>query len=570
MKLKLKIFGISLFLLISISAQELDPAFLASLPEEVRDDLLAQAEMKKVMESEQYRRPTTFIDKPETDSMRFGINIFSMMQTTLMPINEPNFDSNYVLDIGDVLQLQLVGQKSLIIDLTIKRDGSISVPEIGKIFIAGLSLSEAIDLVRNKIEISYIGVDTFLTLSKVRDIQIVVSGNAFNPGPYTINGNSNLFHALTVSGGPSEQGSFRKIDLIRDGEIVETTDLYEIFIFGKASFGKNLRSGDTVFIHPALNINGIYGGVKRSGEYELKDNETADDLIVFANGFTPDSDKKSIILEQLIDGIIIDSQLSYQNLEQYDLNDGENIYVRRFPIRSVTISGAVNNPGKYRINDGDGIKEIIERAGGYLSNAYPFGGILENEGALEANLYARDELYRGFLNTIIRNSGALQDSSLNTIGPLLTQLRESPVSGRVITQFDLDLIESDINLQDGDTIFIPEKINHLYVFGEVANQGSVSFNPNKRIDFYFESKGGLLEDADLENVFILYPNGISKRIKRKNLFRDGNDVIDIYPGSIIFVPRKAQNLFLTQSIQAYATILGNLGVSLASLSVIKD
>ena len=191
MKLKLKIFGISLFLLISISAQELDPAFLASLPEEVRDDLLAQAEMKKVMESEQYRRPTTFIDKPETDSMRFGINIFSMMQTTLMPINEPNFDSNYVLDIGDVLQLQLVGQKSLIIDLTIKRDGSISVPEIGKIFIAGLSLSEAIDLVRNKIEISYIGVDTFLTLSKVRDIQIVVSGNAFNPGPYTINGNDN-------------------------------------------------------------------------------------------------------------------------------------------------------------------------------------------------------------------------------------------------------------------------------------------------------------------------------------------------------------------------------------------
>ena len=125
-------------------------------------------------------------------------------------------------------------------------------------------------------------------------------------------------------------------------------------------------------------------------------------------------------------------------------------------------------------------------------------------------------------------------------------------------------------MQDGDTIFIPEKINHLYVFGEVANQGTVSFNPTKGIDFYFDSKGGLLEDADLENVFILYPNGISKRIKRKNLFRDGNDKIDIYPGSIIFVPRKAQNLFLTQSIQAYATILGNLGVSLASLSVLKD
>jgi len=79
-----------------------------------------------------------------------------------------------------------------------------------------------------------------------------------------------------------------------------------------------------------------------------------------------------------------------------------------------------------------------------------------------------------------------------------------------------------------------------------------------------------LEDADLDNIFILHPNGISERIRRKNVFRDGNDAIKVYPGSIIFVPRKSQNLFLTQSIQAYATIIGNLGVSLASLAVIKD
>ncbi len=570
MKFKLKIFGTLLFFFTFLSAQELDPAFLASLPEGVRNDLLAQVEMKEVMETEQYRRPTTFIEKPEVDSARFGINIFSMMQTTLMPINEPNFDSNYILDIGDVIQLQLVGQKSLIVDLTIKRDGSISIPEIGKIIIAGLSLDEASDLIRNKIEISYIGVDSFLTLSKVRDIQIVVSGNAFNPGPYTINGNSNLFHALTVSGGPSELGSFRKIDLIRNGNVIETIDLYDIFIFGSSAFGKNLRSGDIVFIHPALKINGISGGVKRAGEYELKDNESAADLITFANGFTPDSDENNISLEQFKNGKVINLVLNLQDLKKTILKDGERIFVRRFPVRSVTIAGAVNNPGRYRINDGEGIKDIIERAGGYLPNAYPFGGILENDNALEANLFARDELYRGFLNSIVKNSGALQNESINALGPLLAQLRESPVSGRVTAQFELDLIEKDINLQDGDEIFIPEKINHLYVFGEVANQGTVTFSADKDLNYYIENKGGLLDDADLENVFILYPNGISKRIKRKNLFRDGNDAIEVYPGSIIFVPRKSQNLFFTQSIQAYATILGNLGVTLASLSVIKD
>ena len=100
---------IILFCSFASISQELDPEFLESLPEDVRSDLLAQIKMKEDLEKEQYRRPATFIEKPDVDSKRFGVNIFSMMQTTLMPINEPNFDSDYVLDFGDTLQLQLVG-----------------------------------------------------------------------------------------------------------------------------------------------------------------------------------------------------------------------------------------------------------------------------------------------------------------------------------------------------------------------------------------------------------------------------------------------------------------------------
>ena len=570
MQVKLKFFVISLFFVSLISAQELDPDFLSSLPESVREDLISQAELRDEMEEEQYRRPTTFIEKPEIESTRFGINMFSMMQTTLMPINEPNFDSNYTLDFGDYIQLQLVGQKSSIQELIVNRDGSINIPDIGKIVVAGLSLDQANDLIKMKIETTYIGVDSFITLSKVRDIQIVVSGNAFNPGPYTLNGNSNLFHALTVSGGPSELGSFRNIELIRNGKVIETTDLYDIFIFGRSSFGKNLRSGDIVFINPAKKINGIFGGVKRDGHYELKENENVSDLINFANGLTPDSDLNGIILEEFKNGIITNRLLNPETLENEFLFDGENIFIRRFPIRSVLVTGAVSNPGRFKINDGDGIKQIIERAGGYLPNAYPFGGILENEEALAVNTFARDELYRSFLGSIISNSAGQQNVSIESIGALLAELKESPVSGRITAEFDLNLIDKDIKLQDGDEIFIPEKINHLYVFGEVASQGSIRFIENKDLDYYIEKKGGLLENADLGNIFILYPNGVSQRVKRKNLFRDGNNKIEIYPGSIIFVPRKTQNLFLTQSIQAYATILGNLGVSLASLSVLKD
>ncbi len=168
----------------------------------------------------------------------------------------------------------------------------------------------------------------------------------------------------------------------------------------------------------------------------------------------------------------------------------------------------------------------------------------------------------------------MQNSSFDSTGALLQELKESPVSGRVVTEFDLNILQSnpekDITLQKGDTVFIPEKINHVYLFGEISNQGTIQYQPNKNIDFYIDQKGGTLSRADLDNIFVLLPNGVSVRVKNKNLFRDGVSKIDIYPGSIIFIPRKSDRILLTQSLQAYASILGNLGVSLASLSVIKD
>ena len=554
--------------------QQFDEEFLESLPDEVREDLLNQVQDQNKIEEKQYRRPSTLIEKPEEESDRFGVNIFSMMQSTLMPINEPNFDADYILDFGDMIQLQLVGSKSLITNIPIQRDGSINIPEIGKVVISGMSIENATNLIVKKIETAYIGVNAFVTLSEVRDIQIIVAGNVFNPGLYTLNGNSNVFHGLVASGGPSELGSFRSIDLIRNEEVIESIDLYNIFIFGKPAFGTRLRSGDIIFINKTEKLNGIYGGVKRPGVYELNKNEIVEDLIFFANGFKPEADLSNIVKEVFSAGVVQNIQIDLKDIKNEILDDGGNIFVRSYPIRKVQITGAVNNPGTFSLNEGDKLSDLIERAGGYLPNAYQFGGVLENEQALNANIYARDELYRSLLSSIIENSSRMQDSSFDSTGALLEELRESPVSGRVVTEFDLNELQSnpdkDITLQKGDTVFIPEKINHVYLFGEISNQGTIQYQPNKSVDFYIEQKGGTLSRADLDNIFVLLPNGVSVRVKNKNLFRDGISKVDIYPGSIIFIPRKSNRILLTQSLQAYASILGNLGVSLASLSVIQD
>jgi hypothetical protein len=123
----------------AIYSQELDEAYLQSLPESVREDVLNKIEAKDSLDKPVYRRASTFVDKDEDkdedediDNILFGSNFFDVMQTSFMPINEPNLDSSYVLDFGDVLEIQLIGQKDQIDNYSINRDGSINLPDIGK------------------------------------------------------------------------------------------------------------------------------------------------------------------------------------------------------------------------------------------------------------------------------------------------------------------------------------------------------------------------------------------------------------------------------------------------------
>jgi len=561
-------------------SEEYDESFLESLPEEVREDLLERKKSREDSEEPQYRRPSSFINKPEDieDSDRFGIKIFSMMQTTLMPLNEPNFDGSYTLDYGDVLEVQLVGQRSSVENLPVKRDGSISLPEIGKIFVSGLPLEEASEIIKIKVNTAFIGVNAYISLVNVRDIQIIVAGNVFNPGPYTLNGNSNLFHALSMSGGPSEIGSFRSIDLIRNGQVIESMDLYETFIYGTSSFGSRLRSGDVVFVRPVSNLVRISGGVRRSGTYELKPTENLDVALQFANGITNKADLSQIKLFRLSGASV--AQIAIENiaeLSEMNSNDNDKIIIREFPFREVEITGAVENPGKYIVNQGDGILEIVEQAGGYTETAYPFGGVLENLNTEKINEMAISELYTAFLNSISSNYSGTQDGTLSGVIDIMKELKETPVSGRVSAEFDLDKLRAnsdlDIKLQDGDKITIPEMLDHVYIYGEVSSQGTVKFQQDKGYQHYIDLKGGFAQNADDKAVFILQPNGETIRVNNaRNLFMtQGKNQIDIYPGSVIFVPRKAGNaLVATQTAQAYAAILGNIGVSLASLSVLKD
>lgn len=585
-----------------ISSQELDEAYLNSLPDDIRKDVLEQVDDRDELDKTVYRRPSTMIRKNycsdlkkdrneriESDyykkynsdvdevciekSERFGSNFFDMMQSSFMPINEPNFDGSYILDFGDTLEIQIVGQKDSINEIDIKRDGSINIDNIGKIFISGLSLDAANRLIKTKINDTYIGVEVFISLINIRDVQVLITGNAFNPGIYTLNGNSNILHALSMAGGMDEIGSYRQVDLIRSNEVIASIDLYNIFIHGKSGFGQRLRSGDSILIKPAKNIVSISGAVKRPGTYELKSDESLNDLLTYANGFAESADKSNIKIERLAGEETQFIKIKNLNeLSSISPISGDRLDIRSYDRKKVKIMGAVNSPGTYAISTGETLYSLIMKADGYKDNAYAFGGVLNNKKALELNELAVENLYTTFVQKLVTKGDPLFASE--SLPFALKELKKSDTSGRIMAEFDLSVLKAnpslDTYLDDGDEIIIPIKTQQVYIFGEVNNDGAIRYMPGQKIDDYISRSGGFTDTADAQFIYVVHPNGEVKKVSNKmlSILKNRSNDILIYPGSIIYVPREVNGQEAAIIASIWAPIVSALASSLTALAVL--
>jgi protein involved in polysaccharide export with SLBB domain len=596
-----------LFQVYIINAQELDQSFLDSLPDDVRDDLMERANdqtklaedkyspyqySSKLQQAEELINLKTRIEadllelekrlasdeaiKINEDLKLFGADFFSTFQTSFMPINEPNPDSSYTLDVGDVLNIQLTGKKNFIEDFLINGDGSINIPDIGELILVGLNLSEASQLIKSRVKSSFIGTEAYVSLSALRDVNILITGNAKNPGIYTVSGNSNILHAISIAGGINDYGSYRSINLLRKNQVIEVLDVYDLLVNGNYNLKERLRSGDVVFIEPRKNIVAIDGAVKRPAKYELKDNQNLGDVINYANGFKQTVDIQNISLERMLDGTL--KSIPVVNSSQFESIksiDGDLIYIREYPYRKATISGAVLKPGSYTMAPGENLDDLINKAGGYTNTAYPFGAIFENEDAKVINKMAKDLLYQEFLDNIIALSQQNISGKVDLwpIVSLTEEINKSDPNGRIVVDMLNDEARRSHGIQEGDRLIVPEKTNNVYVYGEVSTEGSVMFESNQDVSFYINKSGGYKKYADNESIYILHPNGETERyIKKRNIFENQpRSNIEIYPGSIIFVPREIDNSATrTIAAQAYVTILGNLGLALASLNSISD
>ena len=157
---------------------------------------------------------------------------------------------------------------------------------------------------------------------------------------------------------------------------------------------------------------------------------------------------------------------------------------------------------------------------------------------------------------------------------ILSEFKDTKPVGRMPVEFDLDIIEQDqskdIELQDGDSIFIPSMPTEVYVFGEVMNPGSRIYNPKFGFQSYINESGGLTNFALDSHIVIVSPDGIAKKAKAKRNLSFLNESSNILPGTMIYVPREVGKRDNLEVSALMANVFSSLAISLASLNSISD
>ncbi|MDC0512702.1 SLBB domain-containing protein [Gammaproteobacteria bacterium] len=578
--------------------------FLEGLPPSVREEIEVQNQVEQEEDLEKLFRSDTSVEKnkvilrnlqeqlralelrlTEDDDndlgtmKRFGDSFFQSFQSSFMPVNVPNIGSNYIVDVGDVFKLTRSGQKNDTNELMVGRDGTLELPGSGKIQVAGRTLNQVEELVNSLIEATQIGTTHMLSLKKLRDVQIIIVGGVENPGIYTLSGGSNILGGLHVAGGISKSGSFRAIELRRDGNTIAKYDLYDLFISGQYDNKNTLRSGDTVFVSQVNFQVPVAGGVHNAAIFELTDDETLKDLIDFAGGFNESfyGFNKVLVTRNLPQNRTIES-IPVDALDSFKLRPRDSVMVPSYSYKSndlykVTIEGRVKRPGTYFVLPGETLSTLVNRAGGYERDAYEYGAALFRQEAINQEERYAQLNYSDTLNYIVSSLGKPGiNISSDVLGLLAEEVRATNFLGRVIAEFNISALknqpELNIPLENNDRIVVPSLQKIVYMFGDFKNNLNASYKPEYTIKDYINLAGGL-KDSAYNEIIVIDPDG-KTQIYSKNIFSIGRGDIDVYPGSIIYAPRNISKINGIQYAATISPIISSVALSLASLNSINN
>ncbi|MFC7526287.1 SLBB domain-containing protein [Parapedobacter sp. GCM10030251] len=426
---------------------------------------------------------------PDTSraSRVFGARLFRNTDIRFEPnLNIPT-PKNYVIGTGDELLLDLTGDNEVSYRLPVSPEGTVNVNYIGLISVAGLTIEEAAGKMKQQMQSTYPqlrsgGTRLSLTLGNIRSIKVTLTGYVTRPGTYTLPSLANVFHALYASGGPSEKGTYRNIQLIRNNQVIQTIDAYDFLTKGVQPGNVRLEDGDVIHIPVFERQVEVEGLVNNPGIFEPLASETLADVLRFAGDFAPEAYKAKVKVLQITDrersvaDIYAEDYGTYvpKNGDQYIIEEVLDRYANR-----VEIEGAVFRPGKYALTEGLTLRQLIQRADGLKEDAF---------------------MARAYINRLKPdNTQELITVNLNEL------MGGNEQANHVLQREDRVMISSIFDLREEYIVSIS---------GQVRRPGQFPYVEQMTLGNLIQMSGGLAEAANIEKV------DVARRIRRNTNERD--------------------------------------------------
>jgi protein involved in polysaccharide export with SLBB domain len=305
----------------------------------------------------------------------YGENLFRHVPSTFAPSDQAPVPPNYVIGPDDELRVRIWGQINFSGNLRVDRSGNVYLPQIGPVPVAGLQFDAVDQHLRAAVAKLYRNFDLSVDIGRIRSIQVYVSGQARQPGAYTISSLSSLVDAIFATGGPSPEGSLRHILLKREGKTITDFDLYNLLIHGDKSHDVRLLPEDVLYIPPVGPEVAITGSVKNPAIYELRKGETVGDLIKMAGQTTAVASNSRISLDRA-------EQNQFRDTVEVDFNsaglatvlsDGDILHIDSIlPAydKTVILRGNVANPGRFSWHPGMRLSDLIPDRDSLVSRDY--------------------------------------------------------------------------------------------------------------------------------------------------------------------------------------------------------
>lgn len=283
-----------------------------------------------------------------------------------MPVQSVPVDAAYTMGPGDQIKVAVWGNIEGNWDITVDRDGTITLPKVGVLGITGLNFNQVKAVLHKEFSKYYTDFDMNVSLGALKSIRIYVVGNARSSGVYLVPSLTSVINGLVTAGGPSKTGSLRDIQVKRDGEVIARLDVYDLLLNGDRSRDIRLQSEDVIFIPPIGPVVGVAGSVDRPAIYELKGKAKLSEAIKMAGGATADAYMPRVQVERVYkraSRIILDNDLDkVKGQNDIQLMNGDIIKVFSaisLVSNRISLRGNVRRPGDYEWKPGMRVSSLL-------------------------------------------------------------------------------------------------------------------------------------------------------------------------------------------------------------------